>query len=1700
MIDWAHISGGYSAGQGSDWRIGIAGITCNGRGSTFFLEDSDVELLYDLLPLAELAEYSSHNGLVFEVVPDSSVKYDALLLVSMCSLGNRVFTPPNELPLYLLLLDDTGGVVPEGLDCYDRVFLPSPEPFVDERLIRLNQPLRISVSTQPKGNAATDLFFIPDSNEAKLPEGWISAQTQSYISDGLIPVLSDSRSAMPYWFPESCRLNQIGAINTESVIGHGSLAGVSATRQAELFGNIKSFFKGPESYPWTVDFWINGLTAAVAGDLRRRKGVAPLISVIIPTYNYGRFLYKSVQSVLSQGFDDIEVLVLDNASTDDTSDVMCKFSSDRRVRYMRNRCNIGASLNIQSGIWIASGRYQIVLMADDYLLPGHFKRLIPIMEEHPEVAVGYTPIMWINEADIRLSVSRHPGYRNEDYVGGRNELADLLVYDSYITPSATIFRRSAFRKCWKKDNRLRGAGDWMTVIQVAEKFPNFAYVNTPGVAYRVHQTQHSNEFYASNAPLADHIYILDSVLKKEGSMQRIKGRARDLSAHMRRRLALFPSEASTSLGRKASELLAQLETLAGEVVEPLFSVILTTFNRPTMLLDALRSIAAQTLHDFEVILVNDHGDPVESLLDGFDFPLTYLRQGANKGPAAARNAALRLAKGRYVAFLDDDDIFLPDHLQSLSTALESHPDGIVYSDAVFITEKLEQGARIELARDHRYNHVAYSKEQFFVDNYIPVNTFACSRRLAIEAGDFDEALSGLEDWDFLLRLAARSDFVHLPCTTVEVRMRAADETAERRSDQASKNYGELYQEIYRRHSDLGSERVREGRSNQLRSLGVVAKADPSPVRTWLAARTLTPIQQRLVRDYTQQKETSAGQLMAVILDLDGDLSAVTQSINSFQLELGVPNVSSLVFSVAVPPVGHGGQWQQVDKHTWIDELNNTLASASADWVMLCRAGDELAASGLQMVSLELLANPDCRAIYADELYRQESCDLGLGLRPDVNLDYLLSFPQALSRHWLFNRENVIRLGGFDRQAGEAMELDLILRLVNQHGLTGLGHVPEPLVLSQALVLRDSELERSVIKTHLAARGYPQASVKSVLPGQYQIDYGHADKPLVSIVVLVSDELAAAQRCVMSVLENTAYGQYEILLIDNASRESATLEWLDALEQMDAALVKVLRSGERLSQSDANNQAALNASGDYLFLLDPDVAVINDHWLDELMNHAQRPEVGVVGLCTVNADGKITHAGQVLGLQGPAGEVFLGEPLGAPGYMQRLQVDRNVSAVSGSCLLIRKSLYIDLGGLDAGTFADQGAALDLCLRITDRGYMIVWTPRATLLHSAPEPSMTVETEDTLYSRWLARLARDPAYNPNFSLSKQGGYKLADPQISWRPLDVWRPLPVVLAHPADVFGCGHYRVIQPLKALREAALLDGALSRGLMHVTDLERYAPDVVVLQRQIGEERLEAMRRMKAFSSAFKVYELDDYLPNLPMKNAHRNAMPKDIVKSLKRGLSFVDRFVVSTDALAEAFTGFHDDIQVVHNRLDPRWWSNLPPSVRSASTKPRVGWAGGASHTGDLELIFDLVKDLADEVEWVFLGMCPEKLRPYVHEFHEGVSIEKYPRKLASLNLDLALAPVEENLFNECKSNLRLLEYGACSYSVICSDVRCYAGTLPVTRVKNRYRDWMDAVRAHLADPAASAAQGRDLHQAVKTAWMLDGEGLERWREAWLP
>src|SRR3990167_2974457 len=857
---------------------------------------------------------------------------------------------------------------------------------------------------------------------------------------------------------------------------------------------------------------------------------------------------------------------------------------------------------------------------------------------------------------------RHPGYREEDYIGGRNEVAELLTYDNYIPPSAALIRREPLLKVWKRDPQLNGAGDWLSMVQVAEQYADFVFLSDPGVTYRRHAAQLSTAFYASAAPLADHIRIVEGVFER-GAEGKLRGSERDVAAHLRRRLALYPSEQASELGERVRHLCERLEALARKDEEILFSIILTTYNRPDLLKDALASVGSQTLRDFEVVLVNDNGEPVESLLAACDFPVTYVRQGCNRGLSAARNAGLKLARGTYVCYLDDDDFYWPEHLATLARTFASHPNTVVYTGVEYVDERLEVGRRIELGRSRPFLHQQYDRERLFIQNYIPVNTWAHPRSMLATVGEFDTGLTAFEDWDMLLRLGARYTFVHAPEVTTEVRVRQGSTAgSDHMLGRERKNFGALYEEMYRRHADLGSERVRAGRRKLLQQFGVKSGQPRQTLSldAWLAQRTLTPLQQRLIDEHLSGQVPRIG---VAILDLDGAAEQVVATYESLQGVL-YPHVRPwLLAPVDYRDLPADLPIHLATKQDWPLVLNQLLQTNEFDWLCIVQAGERFTPGGLLMAALELLGAPECRAVYCDELYQPATGGLGSLFRPAMNLDYLLSFPAGMARHWLFRRDVAVQAGGFDLQFIDAPEFELILRLINQDGLAGLGHVAEPLLIGRAPQLVDHEHEQRAISQHLALRGYEQAQVLSSQPGRYRIRYGHAETPLVSILIEAGGRLAPLQRCVESLLESTDYAQYEVLLIEDRTDAADVSTWLEALETLGEARVRVLRGYAGVCVAERLNTAARLVSGSLLLMLHPETAAFEPEWLGEMVNHALRPEVGVVGGLLLSAAGKVTQAALVLGLEGPGGEPFIGQPASAPGYMHRLEVTQNCSAVS-----------------------------------------------------------------------------------------------------------------------------------------------------------------------------------------------------------------------------------------------------------------------------------------------------------------------------------------------------------------------------------------------------------------------------------------------------
>jgi len=252
---------------------------------------------------------------------------------------------------------------------------------------------------------------------------------------------------------------------------------------------------------------------------------------------------------------------------------------------------------------------------------------------------------------------------------------------------------------------------------------------------------------------------------------------------------------------------------------------------------------------------------------------------------------------------------------------------------------------------------------------------------------------------------------------------------------------------------------------------------------------------------------------------------------------------------------------------------------------------------------------------------------------------------------------------------------------------------------------------------------------------------------------------------VSVLQRTRYQNHEIVIADNASQSAALRDWLGSLAAAGDR-VRVVRSEQPLAPVAMLNLASREARGEYLVMLDSSAEVLNANWLEGLLNQAQRPEVGVVGGKLLDATGKVAEAGLVLADQGGVRAAFVGEAKDAPGYMQRLQVEHGVSAVSG-CLMVRAELLQAAGGLDPQAPSLRAAQVDLCLQAAAAGLLVVWTPQAQAVRHAPVDDDALACA-VLRERWAQVLAQDPCYNTTHRRTGKLFSVDFDSRVQWQAL--------------------------------------------------------------------------------------------------------------------------------------------------------------------------------------------------------------------------------------------------------------------------------------------------------------------------------------------
>lgn len=884
---------------------------------------------------------------------------------------------------------------------------------------------------------------------------------------------------------------------------------------------------------------------------------------------------------------------------------------------------------------------------------------------------------------------------------------------------------------------------------------------------------------------------------------------------------------------------------------------------------------------------------------------------------------------------------------------------------------------------------------------------------------------------------------------------------------------------------------------------------------WKSGRHLNNAQLAQFREVFKKSGVTTRFLCLILFDINPDFSALAQTINS----LGNQHynaVSYLIISKLPPPDGYTAEqlnWIQSNQPPSSAFQEYSSASPNFDWFCICAPGDTLAEHALLLYASHIALVPDKRAWYADNDYQADCTEPDF--KPDLAMDYLLSH-DYVHRAVMFNRESTRILTSLWEGEISAASYDLLLQLIGHYGSGSIGHIADvlhTLAESPAANLLPFADHGAAVQRHLARSGVTAEVLPGNVAGTLRVAYPLGSHPRISIIIPTRDQMHYVQRCVESLFEITTYQNYEILIVNNQSRLPDSIAYLDGLRQLQIPNIRVIDYDQPFNFSAMNNVAADISTGEFLLFLNNDTAILQPDWLDIMMSHALRSNVGAVGARLIYADKTIQHAGVILGMSGLADHPFNGVPMTENGPGFRLQTDQNLSCVTAACFLLKKGLFNAIGRFDDSYLAVLFNDVDLSLKIRQKGLDIVWTPHATLLHDGsislksdkvepinPEAKLARSRREqmVMWQRWKSELCNDPFFNPNLSLQDKTFKRDPNSVMCW---DALRELPLrrILAQPADLHGCGYYRILSPLYALNMAGYSHGSASTQSYFPVEINRAKIDTLVSQRQILPQQINNLAFYREQTDAFMVYELDDLITDIPANNPHSATFKNiDVKGQMAKALSHCHRLVVSTSPLAEAYGALIDDVVVAPNYLAKENWLHLQ-THRQAGERPRVGWAGGVGHRADLNLIKEVVRTLSKEVEWVFLGNCPSSLRPFVHEFHPPVSVEDYPVKLASLNLDLAIAPLAVNPFNEAKSNLKLLEYGVLGYPVICTDIFPYQDDFPVTRVKNRHQDWINAIREHINELDECAKQGDALRDHVRKNWMLE-DHLDAWLKAWLP
>jgi len=512
----------------------------------------------------------------------------------------------------------------------------------------------------------------------------------------------------------------------------------------------------------------------------------PLVSILIPNYNYAQYVGTAVQSAVDQTYPNVEVLVSDNCSTDGAWELLQeRFGSDPRVRLYRNEQNIGMARNFDRLRDLARGAYVLWLSSDDFLMPTHVEGLADVFRRDPTLDVAWCNAYFARDDGTVYSKRALPGEFPVSYVDARDELVENFTTVCPVCFPCALFKRDVLLEpgmCGDPSNG-QDARDWEVIIRLALAGKRFGYVARPSMAIRLHGDQFSGEAYhRSGRNVSDFASYVERYMNHPEFVRRMRGREFGVARFLR---TLVGAAASMNGGtspfdeaqRARFDALAHaLDARAARyepalVRESTVSIVLQAAGSPRALLDAMDGLQAQRFDRWEAVVV-DHGTiDVEALLRTHPAwkRTSYVRLPAPATPGAARNLALRMARGEYLAFLEIDNRFMPDHLASAVDTVARTGAVATFSGSRLVVERTDgRLTSPERITEVPYGGAASDLAALAVAHTIPLDAFVVYRGALARTGTFNAGVPALDDWDFAIDLARVATCAPTGATTLEV--------------------------------------------------------------------------------------------------------------------------------------------------------------------------------------------------------------------------------------------------------------------------------------------------------------------------------------------------------------------------------------------------------------------------------------------------------------------------------------------------------------------------------------------------------------------------------------------------------------------------------------------------------------------------------------------------------------------------------------------------------------------------------------------------------------------------------------------------------------------------------------------------------------------------------------------------------------------